>query len=625
MSGSRRRGGYRLNGCRSARRTSLEDGPWSRSLRCLHSRAQRRRQERRGGLLQALLGTVLGGSAVETLARPRGKDKGRRQEQGPRQGPGQTRGRIRGRERRIRQLRPVPGSGPGARPGESAKQEQEEAWPRNGGAPPPSPDNCCGTESCPDPEPGSTRSGWDFAGRSFVGQNLNGSMFRGIDGRESSSPPRTTTARSSPKRACRGPLPAGEPGRQHLGRRLPVRRRLHWGGLRRRLGLFQGAASAGPSCRTARSTTAIATDERPAASGSRAPAPCRTPADCPTRPAGPRRARAASASSRRSPTGQSPTGSAPRALLRGRVLSRRRHRVQPAGAVLHPQLRRQGVRPGRVRRGRAAPARKGRPALTESGTCICNPGTCDGCCAEPIPSASRGPRPRPAARVGALRQRAAGSRSATTGSAARRTARATSAVRTGAAVVAAVASRASAATQRPVRLRRAKLPQRLLRCQRRLPAGDREPGLRRRRRALRDVRGGAGLHQPGVRGLQCGNVPARLLRGGQHLPAGQRLPALRRAGRRACAACSDTQTCQNRQCVECGDSCPCSGQSICFNAGAPNVVCPLIPSNDLGECFVTLTGQPICSSNSSNIACNTDADCRELRGQRRLCPGQTAQ
>ena len=47
----------------------------------------------------------------------------------------------------------------------------------------PEPQSCCGTKRCDPPQAGSTRAGCDFGGRSFARQNLNGSVFRGIDGR----------------------------------------------------------------------------------------------------------------------------------------------------------------------------------------------------------------------------------------------------------------------------------------------------------------------------------------------------------------------------------------------------------------------------------------------------------
>jgi hypothetical protein len=75
---------------------------------------------------------------------------------------------------------------PGNKKAKSRKRRKKRRGHGNdgGGQPGPSqPAACCGTEACSDPEPGSTRSGCDFAGRAFVGQDHNGSTFRGIDGR----------------------------------------------------------------------------------------------------------------------------------------------------------------------------------------------------------------------------------------------------------------------------------------------------------------------------------------------------------------------------------------------------------------------------------------------------------
>jgi hypothetical protein len=80
------------------------------------------------------------------------------------------------------------GRNPGAlaRPGKGkGRKRRGKRRRRNGGGgqEPEPPANCCGTEQCAPPESGSTRSRCDFAGQSFVGQDLGGSIFRGIDGR----------------------------------------------------------------------------------------------------------------------------------------------------------------------------------------------------------------------------------------------------------------------------------------------------------------------------------------------------------------------------------------------------------------------------------------------------------
>ncbi len=121
--------------------------------------------------LGALVGVLIGPTAAEA-ARKR------------RQNPGNDKDRDRGkdgsedreREQRVRAER--------RKGGKRRKSKKKRRGGSGGGqTPPPSPD-CCGAESCPDPEPGSTRAGCDFAGRAFAGQDHNGSIFRGIDGRE---------------------------------------------------------------------------------------------------------------------------------------------------------------------------------------------------------------------------------------------------------------------------------------------------------------------------------------------------------------------------------------------------------------------------------------------------------
>jgi hypothetical protein len=80
--------------------------------------------------------------------------------------------------------KPGKGKQKGRGKGTGRKQRKKKGGRGNGGGQPAPPPECCGTEACPDPEPGSTRSGCDFGGQSFAGQDLNGSIFRGIDGRD---------------------------------------------------------------------------------------------------------------------------------------------------------------------------------------------------------------------------------------------------------------------------------------------------------------------------------------------------------------------------------------------------------------------------------------------------------
>jgi hypothetical protein len=113
--------------------------------------------------LGALFGALLG-SAGETSARKQGKDKDSEREkhrQSGRQMLAERGGHDKGRKRRKRKR------GRKDNPGTPGK---------------PTP-GCCGAKSCSDPEAGSTRSDCDFAGESFAGEDLNGSILRGIDGR----------------------------------------------------------------------------------------------------------------------------------------------------------------------------------------------------------------------------------------------------------------------------------------------------------------------------------------------------------------------------------------------------------------------------------------------------------
>jgi hypothetical protein len=63
------------------------------------------------------------------------------------------------------------------------KHRKRRGRPSRGATPEPQSGSCCGTAQCGPPEPGSTRSDCDYAGRFFAGHDFNGSIFRGIDGR----------------------------------------------------------------------------------------------------------------------------------------------------------------------------------------------------------------------------------------------------------------------------------------------------------------------------------------------------------------------------------------------------------------------------------------------------------
>ena len=218
-------------------------------------------------------------------------------------------------------------------------------------------------------------------------------------------------------------------------------------------------------------------------------------------------------------------------LLRGRVLPRGRHRMQPPGLCCTPNCAGRDCGPDGCG-GTAGPARKGRPALPRAGRASATPGPATAAVPTTTRSAGRGPRPRPAAAAARPASSAAGSRSATTGSAARRTARGGTAARTAAAAVAAIVSRANAATTASASATRKVAP--MAAATPPAPAS-REPRTRPAaasagpaRRARRDRAASTRRARPATR-----HVPARLLCGGSYLPAGQRLPALRRAGRGA--------------------------------------------------------------------------------------------
>ena len=124
-----------------------------------------------------------------------------------------------------------------AKPGKGKNQDRKRRKKRGhtgndgGQNPDPAPEPCCGTQRCADPEHGSTRSECDFAGRSFVGQDLNGSIFRRINGIganfDGHRQRRLGLRRSLPERSH---LPRGPTRGEHLGRGVSGRGRLHGGG-----------------------------------------------------------------------------------------------------------------------------------------------------------------------------------------------------------------------------------------------------------------------------------------------------------------------------------------------------------------------------------------------------------
>ena len=76
-----------------------------------------------------------------------------------------------------------------------------------------------------------------------------------------------------------------------------------------------------------------------------------------------------------------------------------------------------------------------------------------------------------------------------------------------------------------------------------------------------------------------------------------------------CASCNDSQTCLDRQCVGCGQGCMCTGQSVCIDENAPNTVCSARSDSQLCFCYVSRTGRPICGGTVSFSDCTSDAEC----------------
>ena len=81
-----------------------------------------------------------------------------------------------------------------------------------------------------------------------------------------------------------------------------------------------------------------------------------------------------------------------------------------------------------------------------------------------------------------------------------------------------------------------------------------------------------------------------------------------------CASCSDQQTCQNRQCADCGQECICTGQSICADPDAPNITCPGPSPSELCICYVSSAGRPLCGGGIVQLpapGCTSDAECQQ--------------
>jgi hypothetical protein len=131
-------------------------------------RSLARSQSRRATLLGLLGGVLAPHWAEDALGKGRRKRKRRGDDR-----DGDTRFGLAAEGRRR-------GKGKGKGKGKNKRGRGGQG--DGGQIPPPSP-GCCGAEACADPEPGGTRSGCDYAGRSFAGRDLHGSTFRGIDGR----------------------------------------------------------------------------------------------------------------------------------------------------------------------------------------------------------------------------------------------------------------------------------------------------------------------------------------------------------------------------------------------------------------------------------------------------------
>jgi hypothetical protein len=125
------------------------------------------------GSRRVTLGALLG-----VLVRPTAAEAARKRRGGKDHDNDRDRDRSRDRNRARDQALQTEGRGKKRR----HKKKKRRGGNNTGGQPLPT--DCCGTRSCAAPEPGSTRSQCDFAGRFFAAHDLNGSIFRGIDGRE---------------------------------------------------------------------------------------------------------------------------------------------------------------------------------------------------------------------------------------------------------------------------------------------------------------------------------------------------------------------------------------------------------------------------------------------------------
>lgn len=124
----------------------------------------------RRAALGALFGVGLLGHDPDILAKPGNGGKGKDKDTGH-GGPGVQEEARPGAKHRAHHKR---------KQTQHQRRKRRDRKGRDGGE---SPKACCGTRQCAAPEPGSTRSECDFAGQSFVGQDLSGSTFRQIDGR----------------------------------------------------------------------------------------------------------------------------------------------------------------------------------------------------------------------------------------------------------------------------------------------------------------------------------------------------------------------------------------------------------------------------------------------------------
>jgi hypothetical protein len=554
----------------------------------------------RRAVLRALLGAVLGGAATETHAKKRGKG----------QAKSKDRDRANDQGRGSHSEQRLHAEGRGKRRKKTRKKRRGGS---DGGQTEPPPPECCGTESCPDPEPGSTSAGCDFAGRAFVGQDHNGSIFRGIDGRNAVFIA-TDNHGSIFAEAC---LQGASFRRAKLGGST-------WGDACLFDADFTGADLGGDSavfqgalfCRTTMPDGSV--NDRDCGTADLccdpelgAGAPCRSAPDCGNQVC--RTTACVNDQCVFTPVadGQSPNDLCDGHCCEGVCCPSGATECNPQGICCTPNCAGRTCGPDGCG-GTCGTCPPGTACFEESGTCICNPGTCNGCCTANQTICVPGTTRQACGSGGAPCATCSGQQ---------------------------VCHNAQCCTPN---------------CAGKQcgpdgcggSCGNCQQGQRcQNGQCVCDAQSCASgccdaiaVCQPGTANQACGTGGNRCATCGSGQGCINRTCAVCNAatcpqgccaanntcqpgntfqncggpGGERCAACSNTQTCQNRQCVECGNSCPCSGQSICFDANAPNVVCPLIPSTDLGECFVTLSGQPVCSSNTSDIGCNSNADCGEL-------------